>query len=121
MGGMENRAAVERTIAACIQNAEHLVAAAKASAQPGSYHIGYHLAALALEEIGKASLVHVNAIDAGRDEFHKRPIEWIDDRPRHSRCVTARLKPSPFKAIPAHASSPATPTFSCQPARSYHT
>jgi hypothetical protein len=31
-------------IEACLQNAEKLVAASKATAVPGSYHIAFHLA-----------------------------------------------------------------------------
>jgi hypothetical protein len=50
-------------IQACLANAEKLIEAAGVSSKPGSYHIAYHLAALALEEIGKSSMVFMSAIN----------------------------------------------------------
>ena len=72
-------------IEACLQNAEKLIAAANASAVPGSYHIAFHLATMALEEIGKSSMIFIEAIDhkpAGHDEEAKTLLKWIDDHER---------------------------------------
>src|ERR1035437_1163654 len=72
-------------IEACRQNAEKLIVAAKASALPGSYHIAFHLATMALEEIGKSSMVFIDAIDhkpVGSDEETRTPLKWIDDHER---------------------------------------
>jgi AbiV family abortive infection protein len=74
------------TIEACLQNADNLIAAAKASAVPGSYHIVFHLATMALEEIGKSSMIFIDAIDhkpVGDDEETKMPLKWIDDHERN--------------------------------------
>jgi AbiV family abortive infection protein len=73
------------SIEACLQNAEKLIAAANASAVPGSYHIAFHLATIALEEIGKSSMIFVGAIDhrpVRGDEEAKTPLKWIDDHER---------------------------------------
>ena len=72
-------------IEACLQNAEKLIAAAKASAVPGSYHIAFHLATMALEEIGKSSMIFIEAIGhkpVGGDEETKTPLKWVDDHER---------------------------------------
>jgi len=49
-------------IEACLQNAEKLIASAKSSAVPGSYHIAFHLATMALEEIGKSSMIFIDEL-----------------------------------------------------------
>jgi AbiV family abortive infection protein len=71
-------------IKACLQNAEKLVVAAKASAVPGSYHIGFHLAVLALEEIGKSSMIFMDALNPrpATEQDRKTPLHWIDDHER---------------------------------------
>lgn len=72
-------------IKVCLQNAEKLIAASKASAVPGSYHIAFHLATMALEEIGKCSMIFIDAIDhkaVGGDEETKTPLKRIDDHER---------------------------------------
>jgi len=72
-------------IEACLQNAERLIAAAKASAVPGSYHIAFHLATMSLEEIGKSSMIFLDALDrkpALPDEEAKTPLKWVDDHER---------------------------------------
>jgi AbiV family abortive infection protein len=72
-------------IEACLQNAEKLIASSKASAVPGCYHIAFHLATMALEEIGKSSMIFIDAIDrkpVGSDEETKTPLKWIDDHER---------------------------------------
>jgi AbiV family abortive infection protein len=73
------------SIEACLQNAEKLIAAAKASAVPVSYHIAFHLATMALEEIGKSSMIFIDAIDhkpVGGDEETKTALKRIDDHER---------------------------------------
>jgi len=81
---MENRTEIERITAACLQNAEELLGAAKAVEKPGSIHIAYHLATLALEEIGKSSMIFMSSLRAPRslEEEGKRPADWIDDHER---------------------------------------
>ena len=73
------------TIEACLQNAEKLISAAKASAMRGSYHIAFQLATMALEEIGNSSMVFIDAIGhkaVGGDEETKTPFKRIDDHER---------------------------------------
>ena len=80
---MENRTEIERIMAACIQNAEELLNAARAVPK-GSNHIALHLTALALEEIGKSSMIFMSSLrDPGQgDEDRKRPVNWIEDHER---------------------------------------
>jgi AbiV family abortive infection protein len=75
---------VTPAIQACLKNAEKLIEAAKATSKPGSYHIAYHLAALALEEIGKSSMVFLSAINPRQTEEGEQvgSIKWIDDHER---------------------------------------
>jgi len=75
---------------ACLLNAARLLNAAKRICDPESRHISYHLAALALEEIGKASMVVISSLsvppgvggEGGEDELEKRPVEWAEDHER---------------------------------------
>jgi AbiV family abortive infection protein len=72
-------------IEACLQNAEKLIVAAKASATPGSYHIAFHLATMAIEEIGKSTMIFIDALDrkpAGGDEETDTPLKGMDDHER---------------------------------------
>jgi AbiV family abortive infection protein len=75
---------VTPAIQACLANAEKLLEAAKIISKPGSYHIAYHLSALALEEIGKSSMVFMRAINSRPTEEGEQlgPIKWIDDHER---------------------------------------
>jgi AbiV family abortive infection protein len=75
---------VTPVIEACLINAEKLIEAAKVTSKPGSYHIAYHLAALALEEIGKSSMVFMSALNPRQVEESEQvgPIKWIDDHER---------------------------------------
>ncbi len=78
---------VESLIQACLGNAEKLLEAAKAVSKPGSNHIAYHLTVLALEEIGKSSLLFVESIrmvpPAPPDgEPRRSPLDWIEDHER---------------------------------------
>jgi AbiV family abortive infection protein len=51
---------MEPILNACLLNAERLLRSAQVVMAPGQYHVAYHLAALAMEEIGKAGLIFVN-------------------------------------------------------------
>jgi AbiV family abortive infection protein len=72
-------------IEACLQNAEKLISAAQTSAVPGSYHIAFHLATMALEEIGKSSMIFIDGLQHKvtlDEEESKTPLKWIDDHER---------------------------------------
>ena len=74
---------IARIRGACAENAEALLnAATVVAAQPGSNNIAYHLAALALEEIGKSSMIFMSSLRATGDEERKRPVDWIEDHER---------------------------------------
>lgn len=79
---MQKRELVESARAACIQNAEELLRAAKQLASPNSAHIAFHLATLALEEIGKSAMVFMSSLDEREASDRKRPLDWIDDHER---------------------------------------
>ena len=79
---MQDRAEIDRIMAACLSNAEELLNASKVVAQSGSNHIAYHLAALALEEVGKASMIFMSSLRDPTEEEKKRPIDWIDNHER---------------------------------------
>ncbi|MGA8086354.1 MAG: AbiV family abortive infection protein [Terracidiphilus sp.] len=82
---MKSPAEFTPAIEACLQNAEKLISAAHTSAVPGSYHIAFHLATMALEEIGKSSMIFLDAIDRKPllpDEEAKTPLKWVDDHER---------------------------------------
>ncbi len=79
---------VEPLISACLQNAERLVQSAKAvMGVPDGSHIAYHLAVLALEEIGKSTLIFQESLDPKplpRDPESKprSPMDWLEDHER---------------------------------------
>ncbi len=81
---MKSMEEVTPAIEACLQNAEKFVIAAKASAVPGTYHIAFHLAVLALEEIGKSSMIFMDALNPRptTEEDRKTTLKWIDDHER---------------------------------------
>jgi AbiV family abortive infection protein len=88
------RTAVRR----CLDNAETLLDSAKALQNKNRNHIAYHLAALALEEVGKASLFLVKSIQAkyqkpddGEDEDEESDIDLTDHR---KKLFWAMLTPS---------------------------
>lgn len=70
------------------RNAERLVESAKAVANvSGSSHIAYHLAVLALEEIGKATLIFQESLDPkplprDPDSEPRNPLDWMEDHER---------------------------------------
>lgn len=82
-GSTEHQDHIARIRAACVENAEELLNAAAVTAkQEGSNHIAYHLAALALEEIGKSSMIFMSSLRTHGDEERKRPVDWIEDHER---------------------------------------
>ena len=68
---------INPVIQACLSNAEHLLNAAKDVRKPGQNHIGYHLAALALEEIGKITMIVVSAVSENSIWEPVRPFSEI--------------------------------------------
>lgn len=82
---MSDRKQIQIAIDACHAASDRFIDAAKAVMKPGSYHIAYHLAALALEEIGKASMLLIDSLPARlRDPKNEgRDLaDWIDDHER---------------------------------------
>ena len=79
---MRSPANIERIRAACVENAEELLNDATALADRQSNHVAYHLAALALEEIGKSSMIFMSSLRTPGDEEHKQPVDWIEDHER---------------------------------------
>jgi AbiV family abortive infection protein len=70
-------------VQACLINAERLLGAAQDARKPERNHITYHLAALALEELGKITMVVVGKV--GRDaavDGDPGPMKFIDDHER---------------------------------------
>lgn len=74
---------IEPLLNACLLNAERLLSSAKAVMAPGQYHVAYHLAALAMEEIGKAGLIFTEAVgpETGEDRDSLRS-KWMEDHER---------------------------------------
>jgi AbiV family abortive infection protein len=71
---------------ACLLNAECLLNSAKEIRRPDRKHISFHLAALALEEIGKSSMVTISSLSSpttgdGDADEHRGP-ERLDDHER---------------------------------------
>ena len=64
---------------ACLTNAEELVNSAKTLAGESAAHIRYHLAALAIEEVGKAVIILLNASSATLDRIDDQRSISIDD------------------------------------------
>lgn len=65
----------------CLDNSEALLSAAKEIQGPGRHHIAYHLAGLALEEIGKASMLLVDTVSARilKDEDNGEEVAKLAD------------------------------------------
>jgi len=59
MSNIPNLDHLKKIREACLKNAEDLVNSAKALIEIGAFHVSYHLAVLALEEIGKLGLMEV--------------------------------------------------------------
>ena len=97
---------IEPMLTACLLNAERLLNSAKAVMRPGQYHVAYHLAALAMEEIGKAGLIFTEAVapETGEDRESLRS-KWMEDHER--KLFWALWLPSfgedtDWRTIPAH-------------------
>jgi AbiV family abortive infection protein len=79
---------VEPLLKACLVNAERLLESAKAvQSVSGGGHISYHLAVLALEEIGKSTLIFQESLDPKPlprepDGEHRSPLDWLEDHER---------------------------------------
>jgi AbiV family abortive infection protein len=75
---------IEPILNACLLNAERLLSSAKLVMAPGQYHVGYHLAALAMEEIGKAGLIFVESMDLKNEpeQEDSRLSKWMEDHER---------------------------------------
>jgi AbiV family abortive infection protein len=75
---------IEPILNSCLLNAEKLLSSAKAVMAPGQYHVAYHLAALAMEEIGKAGLIFTELVgpDTGDDDKESLRSKWMDDHER---------------------------------------
>jgi AbiV family abortive infection protein len=74
-------------IQACLTNAASLLDSAKELSKPGRKHIAYHLAALALEEIGKASMLVTRLVsplreDGDSEDEDQISPKWIEDHER---------------------------------------
>ncbi|MCK4945039.1 MAG: AbiV family abortive infection protein [Alphaproteobacteria bacterium] len=60
-------------LAACVKQAEDLLLSAEASLDKGVHHVAYHLAALALEELGKRELIKLHPVS----RIKKEPSGWL--------------------------------------------
>ena len=85
---MQQEQATNEIVEACLLNAERLLDAARIIRKPTYNHISYHLATLALEEIGKAALVRASSLrpagDDGQsnddsDDDRWTPLKWVED------------------------------------------
>lgn len=64
---------------ACVDHARDLIASANAVHSVGHPHIAYHLAALALEELGRRELIGVQVMVANRDVSPAWPFKHVDN------------------------------------------
>jgi AbiV family abortive infection protein len=72
----------EKTVAAmraCVDHSRDLLEAANAVQNSGKPHIAYHLATLALEELGRRELFAVESISSGRPEQPTWPVKHTQD------------------------------------------
>jgi len=74
---------INKIVGSCVKNAEELLSAAKAAFGAEAYGSAYHLAALALEEIGKATLVLIAKVKTEPSERyldtaadHEKKLFW---------------------------------------------
>jgi AbiV family abortive infection protein len=68
-----------RAMDACRDHARDLLASAQAVLAIGHHHIAYHLATLALEEIGKRELIGLQSISAGSVVPPEWPVKHTQD------------------------------------------
>ncbi len=80
---------VRPVIASCLLNAERLLDAARSTRKPGQNHIAYHLAAVSLEEVGKAAMILARSLrdfplpgDQHVDEDRPKLKDWVEDHER---------------------------------------
>jgi len=80
---------VRPIIAACLVNAERLLDAARSTRKPGQNHIAYHLAAVSLEEVGKATMILASSFrvspqpgDQDAEEDPPKLMDWVEDHER---------------------------------------
>jgi AbiV family abortive infection protein len=69
----EAKAKIAGALAACVDHARNLVTSAKAVATAGHPHIAYHLATLALEELGRRQLLVLEATVVDKED----PPSWL--------------------------------------------
>ncbi|MBI5189881.1 MAG: AbiV family abortive infection protein [Nitrospirae bacterium] len=82
MGDLEYEVPVElMSISdACLNHAKDLLQAAQRLCKGNPYpHISYHLATLALEEIGKSQLIIVNYCASFKEDSSERATKWYED------------------------------------------
>jgi AbiV family abortive infection protein len=72
---------------ACFQNAETFINAAKELTDKNFEHIRYHLGALALEEIGKASLLTMQFIVQRRKQSDSEFNPTLEDHVKKLFCI----------------------------------
>jgi AbiV family abortive infection protein len=69
----------EKVMEKCIENAENLLQVARLAFKEKKYSIVYHLAALALEEIGKIEIYVMYELSVKDETNHNRFKKWMDD------------------------------------------
>jgi AbiV family abortive infection protein len=82
---MQEKKDVQSIVQACHAAVEKLVDAANTVSKPGSYNIAYHLAVLALEEVGKATMVLIDSRQPhprSKEGEERSLLDWIDDHER---------------------------------------
>src|SRR5436190_17493169 len=65
--------------AACLNHSEALMSSARTVLAQGYRHIAYHLAALALEEIGKREIIGVLIVSSDRENPPAWPSKHMED------------------------------------------
>ena len=72
---------IKPVLDACLLNAERLIESANLAMGPGRYNVAYHLAALAMEEIGKCTLILTSARDPDSSvhEEEEGSEKWMED------------------------------------------
>jgi AbiV family abortive infection protein len=83
---------VKPVVEAFLLNAERLLDAAKVVRKPSYKHISYHLATMALEEVGKAAMVRAGSIrplvgnkneqDEAAEDDRWSPLKWLENHER---------------------------------------
>lgn len=63
----------------CFDNAASFIKIAKCASDGGEHHVAYHLAALAIEEIGKTEIIGICKTAEGRGEELEKFKKWMGD------------------------------------------